>query len=147
MGLFSKKKEEKKELPPLRFPNFPPQPEFPKYESEIHDEETGAIKSAVESGIPIRKQMFKFDEIERKPVTSHNMNGERRTFFVKVDKYKIVIKTIERIKEKIEEVEKTLNRLDEVKNEEDRELEKWQQDFRDLKENILSIDKTMFESE
>ncbi len=41
MGFFTKKKETKKELPPLKFP------EFPKYESEISPTETSQIREAV----------------------------------------------------------------------------------------------------
>jgi|TARA_Y100000310_G_C20563564_1_gene754305 vacuolar-type H+-ATPase subunit I/STV1 len=141
MGFFTKKKEMKKELPPLKFP------EFPKYESEMHhSDDFSQIKEAVSTpNLPTKPSFDIPDMPDTMPEPSETHRTER-TLFIKVDKYKSVMKNLDHIKDKLEELEKVVNKLDDIKKEEDEELSKWHSDLEHLKERLSNIDKTLFEN-
>ena len=136
MGFFTKKKEEKRDMT-LRFP------EFPKYESEISSSEVSQLKDAI-SDIPMRKPSFNISELEI-PTEHETIHKDEKTLFIKVDKYKSVMRSLEDIKSKLNEVEKVLDKLNEIKKEEDDELTKWHSDLSYLKERLNKIDQTLFE--
>lgn len=157
MKLFSKKKEEeKKELPPLRFPEFPKEPKVPRYEPGITPTEASSIKQAVSPPrleIPIRKPMARrpIMPMERRPVYEapveepEEIQKRGRTLFVKIERYKEAVAKMEHIKDKIVEAEKILSKLDEMKRKEDEELARWHQDLETIKTKILSVDRSLFE--
>lgn len=126
MGLFSKKKPEMRELPPLsvEMPEKMPE-ELPSYEPQFKMEPE-------EFRMPIEKP---------EPITR-----EVRPIYVKIDKYKEALKTLAEIKARLVETEKVLNNLQKIKAEEDRELEDWRSDIEQIKEKLLSIDKELFEA-
>lgn len=153
MKLFSKK-EEKPELPPLRFPEFPKeQPKVPAYEPGISPAEAASIKQAVTTPgleIPIRKPMPTRPSFTEKPAyvaPEHERETQKRgqTLFVKMERYKEAVSKMDHIKETITEAEKVLRKLDEIKRQEDEELSRWHQDLETIKSKILSIDKSLFE--
>lgn len=119
MGLFSKKKKEEKPK------------EFPIYETHAPD-----LKEPF--SIPLRKP-----EPPLAPLTT-KARGEEKPIFVKIDKYKAAISTIEDIKAKLENIEKILRNLNKIKSEEEDELENWQRDVSIIKEKLLSVDKNLF---
>jgi len=139
MGFFTKKKEMKKELPPLKFPDFP------KYESEINNDDFSQIKDAVSTPMTSR-QTFNIPDMIDMPREEPEVHRTEKTLFIKVDKYKLVMKSLDGIKDKLEELEKVINKLDELKKQEDDELTKWHSDLEYLKERLNNIDKTLFES-
>ena len=105
MSLFHRK-EEKRSLP--EFSRLPELPKFPVYEPEIKMPEIREIKSAVNqpgllSDIPIRKpQPIRI--IERP--SPEKIVLEEKPIFVKIDKYKEAIRTIDQIKAKLKEDQK-----------------------------------------
>ncbi len=131
MGLFSKKKKKKlRELPLL--PEEKPaeaSKEFPVYEPQLSriEHELGPKPPT----LPIEKPKTIFTE--EKPI------------YIKIDKYKSAIKTLEEIKSKLIEAEKILNNLRKLKNEENEEFENWRSDIEEIKEKLLSVDKNLFE--
>ncbi|MDD5178136.1 MAG: hypothetical protein PHT54_02545 [Candidatus Nanoarchaeia archaeon] len=156
MGLFSKKKPKtnlKEEQSAINFPDIPSE-EDTSYGS---DHDANEIKEGVGSGmfddfdIPVRKnskweenrtfgpQIAEMDNDVRKAIK------EERPVFIKLDKYKQVIKSINEMKRKIEETQEIIAKLEEVKKEEDEQLQKWHEDLETLKERLLSIDSTLFE--
>ena len=133
---FFRKKEDKEEseehndLPPLKFPS-----EFPRYESEIGLSDEFHHPSF--STRPMTHQLGGHSKRQAEP------NG--KTLFVKIDNYKEAMRTMDKVKSKLADTEKVLNRLRDIKQEEDRELSSWHDEFEDLKEKLLSIDRELFE--
>ncbi|MEM4244717.1 MAG: hypothetical protein QXR60_00735 [Candidatus Nanoarchaeia archaeon] len=167
MGLFSKKKEEEKqELPPLKFPEFPK--EQPSYESTIAPSDQTMIKRAISPPpslmIPIRKPMPEKEEyeperpvmrprmeerprprVEERPRMEEYRPQRERTLFIKVDKYKDILAKMEDIKAKIAESEKALQKLQEINTDEAHELKVWQEDLNKVKDTLIAIDRKLFE--
>ncbi|HII15716.1 MAG TPA: hypothetical protein HA362_05375 [Nanoarchaeota archaeon] len=131
MGLFSKKKEVevKTELPPLKFPELPP-------EEQVSQTETDAIKQAVSpvSMPPPPREQTRFSE-----------DKEEKPLFVKVEKYREVMVTLNELKNKLKDAGDLLVELNKIKEQEERELSAWQDDLNAVKEKLLSIDRTLFE--
>lgn len=159
MGLFSKKKvEEKEELPPLKFPEFQKEP-VEEYESPIipPKEEVKRPVTPPNFMIPIRKPMqprreeehfreerHRFEERPR--MEERNFRPQReRTLFVKVEKYREIQAKMNEIKAKISESERVLQKLSEVRSQEEHELREWQEDMSKLKDQLIAIDRTLFE--
>ena len=145
MGFFTKNKETKKDMPAMKFP------EFPKYESEISHDDFSQIKSAVSTpdiGSSMSRPSLDIPDYNDQNSYREEQEVHRteKTLFIKVDKYKGVMRDIDHIKSKLEELEKVMSKLDSIKREEDEELSKWHSDVETLKERISSIDKTLFES-
>ena len=151
MGLFSKKKpEEKEELPPLTFPELPKKglPEYkPAIEPRMEDEPE-EIKKAVKPSefsfdIPKRKPLP--DIFSEKSIEPAEKYREGRTMFVKIQHYKDAMRTMDEVKDKLAEAEKILRKLDQLKEQENNEIAMWHQDLENIKQKLLSIDKTLFE--
>lgn len=166
MKLFSKKKEEeKKELPPLRFPEFPKESRVPSYEQRISPAEAASIKQAVAPSVPERLEIPIRKPMARRPAPmpmerpayrapayeapsapeERGIQTRGQTLFVKIERYKDAVMKMDHIKDKIIEAEKILAKLDELKSKEDEELTKWHQDLETIKHKILSVDKSLFE--
>jgi hypothetical protein len=142
MGLFSSNKNEKAgkpELPPLKFPDLP-QAE-PEKKPDISPEEASAIKQAVAS-IPESPSMMEAAPTEMPMPTAE---GER-PLFVRVEKYKEVMNTINELKERLKDAGNILTELNRIKDEEEHELNSWQKDLESIKQKLMTIDKTLFES-
>lgn len=132
MGLFSKKKESevKIELPPLKFPELPPE------EHEPTVTETEALKQAV-APVSVPPPM---------PVAMPRMEqGEEKPLFVKVEKYREVMVTLNELKNKLKDAGDLLVELNKIKEQEERELSAWQDDLNAIKDKLISIDRTLFE--
>lgn len=140
MALFSLgKKKEIKEFPDFKFSeesklpplpttesSFPKFPKFPKKEV-----------SSEPFNIPIRKP----------PMIQERGVSKKIPLFVKISKYKTVMSTLHKIKEKVQESENILSKLDVIKSEEDRELSSWHENISEIKERLLEIDENLFEME
>ncbi len=129
MGLFKKKREDMKQK--IRPPMFPGLPEhnFPTYEP--------AFPSSLDN---IKRAVQDFGQEER-PL----MVQEEKAIFVKVEKYKEAIDTLEIIKEKLKTAQVVLNELRELKNKEEAELEEWQNTINDIKGKLTLVDNNLFE--
>ena len=77
------------------------------------------------------------------PQHSDNIK-EGRALFIKVERYKDSMSLMQNVKEKLEEAKKILQKLDSIKREEDQELQAWHQDLEEIKERLLTIDRTLF---
>jgi len=135
MGLFSKKKEQmtqQPELPPLRFPDLPSE-EVPMYgQPQISNSEAQAIKQAM-APMPTPERSYGMPMHEDKPL------------FVRVEKYKDVMETLNGLKSKLNEAGDILRELSRIKAEEEHELNAWQQDLEQAKERLLAIEKNLSE--
>ena len=130
MSLFKKKKDDLKQK--IRPPTFPglPEHDFPTYEPTFPSS-LDTIKRAVQD------QSY----IEERPMAV----PEEKAIFVKVEKYKEAIDTLEIIKEKLKTAQSILNELRELKRKEEAELEEWQSTINDIKEKLTLVDNNLFE--
>ncbi|MBS3108653.1 hypothetical protein J4409_02170 [Candidatus Woesearchaeota archaeon] len=167
MGLFSKKKEEQKDI--RKEPGFPQyHEEFPKYESVISSDDISAIKYAIKQEerppMPLRKPTFAAmhikeepsiklpDEIRMpymeepliQPSMSTDVYKQEKTLFIKIDKYKEAIEKIEKIKYQLEDISKVISKINELKSEEDSEINKCNGEIDNIRESINNIDKMLF---
>lgn len=140
MGLFgskNKEKVEKNELPPLKFPDLPQKsqqqgfPEFPKNVPSEQKEIQSAVKPAPQQRIEINNV---------------GQPNEEKPLFVKVEKYREVMATLNELKERLKNAGDILTELNKIKNEEEKELEGWHSDLENLKEKLVNIDQLLFES-
>jgi hypothetical protein len=141
MGLFSKKKkDEPRVLSPLpEFPKFSEEPKFPTYEPQFKQ-----LPEEKEVDIPIRKPVFSPRSIDLE-TSRPPASIEEKPLFVKIDRYKEALSSINDIKNKLKEIEVILNKLEEIKNEEDKELSTWHDNIDTIKEKLISVDKKLFE--
>jgi hypothetical protein len=136
MGLFGKKKQEDKtELPPLKFPELPQSvPTFePNKGMQLND--ARQIKSAI-SPRPIMPKMN----------TSSVSIGSEKPLFIKIDKYRDVVKTLDKLKSNLSDADNILSKLNQLKVEEDRELNAWNRDLEAIRNHLLDIDHKLFEN-
>jgi len=129
MGIFSKKKEAevKAELPPLKFPELPPE------EAETSPAEAQEIKKAV---LPEKEAA--------QPAPAEKVS-EEKPLFVKIEKYREVMATLNELKNKLKDAGDLLVELNNIKDREEEEIKSWHNDLESIKEKLLMIDKTLFE--
>jgi len=70
---------------------------------------------------------------------------EEKPLFVKIDKYKDVMRTIKELKIKLDEANAILSEIAKIKEEEEKELQKWTAELGKIKDKLISIDKSLFE--
>ena len=129
MALFKKKKDDiKQKIKPPMFPGLP-EHNFPTYEP--------TFPSSLDN---IKRAVQDFDYEER-PLAI----PEEKAIFVKIDKYKEAIDTLEIIKEKLKTAQVVLNELRELKRKEEAELEEWENTLNNIKEKLTLIDNNLFE--
>ncbi|MEK6937061.1 MAG: hypothetical protein AABW58_03240 [Nanoarchaeota archaeon] len=163
MGLFSrKKKEDNKFLPLPEFPRLPGE-NMPFYDEQLHENKdlpplppakadfskSSATPDFFEKKVitPKFKDDLGFDsEIpqRRSPLTLEKRDD--KPVFVKIDRYRESMKTLETIKSKIEEADELLKNLAKLRQDEERELEDWQNSLNEIRQKLLKIDKDLFEA-
>jgi len=122
--LFPKREKKLPELPPL-----PPleEPEFPRYESRA----------------PLPK-LPKLPPLRTQPERREIRNTDEPVF-VKIDKYKNAVSSLNDIQSKVKEAESAMKKLNELKELEDREMTHWHETIESIKDRLLIIDKKLFE--
>ncbi|MBI4159107.1 hypothetical protein HY500_02510 [Candidatus Woesearchaeota archaeon] len=150
MGLFSNKKERpempKPEMYSFDAPKIPnlerlqfPEPNFPESKMSmprkmVLPDELSSIKRSV--------------AISPAPPSIASSSDERyvskKGLFIKIEKYKEALESIEQIKTRINEIENALMNLEKMRRQEDLEIEKWRRDLNSIKQKLLGIDNTLF---
>jgi len=171
MGFFSRKKEEdskaKANLPELpgishSSSDLPPLPSFPKTPTG-DSMSLSAIKSSVgessssqsrfpaeeKTSLPEIRRIETSDWESRRSMPSTSALSSPRVVskepvFIKIDKFKDVVKKFEDIKSKVEEIDSSLRKIREVKEKEDSELKSWENETQLIKEKIRAIDDSLF---
>lgn len=64
--------------------------------------------------------------------------------FIRIDKFEEGLKVFEKTKEKIMEIEKTLRDINKIKEAEEKELEDWEEEIREIKNHIEQVDQDIF---
>ena len=67
--------------------------------------------------------------------------------FVKIDDYKKLLNEMDAIKKKIGSIKKTIVQIESLRTEEQQELMLWTKNVSEVENEILMIDKTLFEPE
>src|SRR3989344_6091575 len=99
-----------------------------------------------------RKEDFQRKQVREEPVferplakpSTRNIVKDN-TLFVKIDKYKESMRTLNLIKESLMSTEHILGKLHQIKSQEDSEIEQWHEQIKRIKQNIVFIDKNLFE--
>ncbi len=76
---------------------------------------------------------------------SRDRDSEKKALFIKIDKFKEILASIDVIGKRISEVEDVISKLKEIKSREDALMENWQHEIEDLKSKIDSIEKNLSE--
>ena len=159
MGLFNKKKKEERMLPLPEFPKLP-EPNFPFYDEQVDTSkdfqkpqefrkimpsEDFSFEKAVPS-VSMEKEDMSFEDFapRRSPMTNIERHDDK-PLFVKVDKYKESMRTVESVKAKLEEADSVLKNLTRLRDEEDKELQEWQSSLNEIREKLMKVDKELFE--
>ena len=151
MGLFSNKKERpempKPEMYSFDAPKIPnlerlqfPEPKFPEPRMSmpprkmVLSDELGSIKRSV--AIPQSPQNV--------TPSSDDRYVSKKGLFIRIEKYKEALESVEQIKTRINEVEHALMNLEKMRRQEDLEIERWRRDLNSIKQKLLGIDNTLF---
>ena len=165
MGLFSrKKKEDNRILPSLpEFPKFPGESNLPFYDEQLHEAKeslppvppqrpdftkTQATPDFFEKKVisPKFRDDLDFDDIPQRRSSLTLEKRDDKPVFVKIDKYRESMKTLESIKSKLEEADNLLKNLTRLRQDEERELDDWQNSLNEIRQKLLKIDKDLFEA-
>ena len=146
---------------PLPLPEFlrlPNEPNFPFYDEQLSEkkEQMPKFNTDFKKVIPenfsfeeklnpnfAKEEIFEDFNPRRTPLTIETK--DEKPLFVKIDKYKESIKTIEEIKSKLESAENTLRNLTRIREEEQKEIESWQNSLNEARQKLLKVDKNLFE--
>jgi len=150
MALFNKKRTNilsdlpKPSFDIPRFSDANKKESFPEYKPIIPD--FSSIKSE------ISKPQQQFNEIEEEQsmeapsIEQPLMKAADSDLFVKVNKYEQAMKALDELKDSFNRTEGILKNLQVVKQQEDREIANWTSQIQKLKNKVISIDSTLFES-
>lgn len=171
MALFKKKEKPKMEQPP-RLPDIPKLPELPEFKTgeeplpQLPSFPTGSlgnkfsqntIKEAV-AGKKENKEVandFAEEEVQmmQKPLVKEerenklypkNSQKEEGPIFIRIDKFEEGSKTFEDVKRQITDMEGMFEDIKSVREREEKELGSWEEEIKQIKEKIESIDSNIF---
>jgi len=92
---------------------------------------------------PNRRQEDVFQKPLARPSTRNVVRDN--TLFVKIDKYKESMRTLNLIKESLMNTEHILNKLHQIKSQEDSEIQQWHDQIKRIKQKIVFMDTNLFE--
>ena len=112
-----------------------------KQEPEYHAPEFEEFQAPIRRPLkPVLGELMEQEESFRQHITN-----DSKPIFVKLEKYKSAISTINELKKKIKEAEDLLSEIEQIKSQEDREISNWQKQVSDIKAKLLEIDRNLFE--
>tara|TARA_Y100000310_G_scaffold328877_1_gene397726 strand:- start:1800 stop:2207 length:408 start_codon:yes stop_codon:yes gene_type:complete len=135
MGLFGSKKKEDK-LPPLEFPELPKS--IPKFEGQDQQPSQMPVGAA-----EIKQAVSQPLDVPQMPDT--RVSGPEQPLFVKIEKYKDVVENLNKLKKRLGDADNILSKLHRLKEEEDRELQAWHNDLQKIRNQLMNVDKNLFE--
>lgn len=68
---------------------------------------------------------------------------EKVPVFIKIDKYKELLKTLEALDAKINKINKVIEQIDNLRNEENAQLEKWKNNIESVKERVEVVSQAL----
>ncbi|MBS3153002.1 hypothetical protein J4426_00345 [Candidatus Woesearchaeota archaeon] len=150
MGLFSNKKPRTEVPKPDTF-NFGA-PRVPNLEKlQFPEPRLDYNISNTKFRSPLSKEMGSIKQSLTTPSQNmENYNREttpsphRKSLFIKVDRYRDALHSIEEIKSKVNAAEAALANLERTKRQEEAEIEKWKRDVESIKKKLMNIDSALF---
>jgi hypothetical protein len=124
---------ESPDTPPLEFPETPPH------------EETDNFGSSMDEATPEPGEADSLESPEEKPTEETEVKPREGPIYLKIDRYKDVLREISKIKADFEKSEDILSSMVEIKTREDRELENWKHGLEGIRKKLTFIDATLFE--
>lgn len=88
---------------------------------------------------------YKGIEEEIKGGVFDDVSVPEQPLFVRIEKYKEVLETLKRLREKISDAEEGIAKIENLRHEEEKELEAWSNDLNAIRQQLLAIDKKLFE--
>lgn len=117
-------------------------------ERESEDDEEGELNLP---SLHLKKPMTREIEEERnyrREIPQEFIQASKKVkeepIFIRIDKFEESLKIFERTKERIYEIEKMLKDIRRIREEETRELEIWEQEIQNLKNQIEKVDQDIF---
>ena len=113
------------------------------------------VPPPVEKETPVKREKNPFwrppifeqkEQEEFSPKVGINISAEDKPVFVKLEKYREAMASVEILKQKIKETEYILGKLEEIRTQEQTELETCQSNLDQIKERLIEIDKKLFEA-
>ena len=173
MPLFGKKKTEKKimfgreereipEIPPSaelesikgavgEFPEseLPELPEMPSPKLTPPGEFLGEeVTKAIIPRLPAQKPAEEIpspQKFEAARVFTREIKPKfREPIFVKIDKFKEAVESLDTINKKIQELTQLMEKIKETRAKEEEEISKWEQELQDIKSRLAIIDQKLF---
>lgn len=140
MDLFKKNKRFQ-DLPAPPKPDFSVsklsfEDDFPKYTPSVGGFDVMKEQNKGPSQMP-SKVLFDQEKVIKK---------SSGPIFIKIEKYEQALNHINSIREKVKEVEKVIENLKKIKRDEDQALDEWKDSLNEIKEKLLTVDKTLFEN-
>ena len=140
-------------------PELPEMPELPEGEEsaedivgEVEEEEEAEeprskVKGRLTQELGHKQSLPKREKPAARELKlpSRDRDSEKKALFIKIDKFKEILASIEVIGKRISEVEDVISKLKEIKSREDALMDNWQQEIEDLKSKIESIEKNLSE--
>ncbi len=146
--MFKKKKSVDIPEPP-EFLDFPESgeaqegEEIPEFEEEKHPHER-IKKWEEDEDREVRKLPAKMThEISERAHPQHASIGKSKALFIKVEKFKEIIASIEIISKKVSELEDIAQKIQEIKTKEDSELSDWQEQLNEIKAKLERIEESL----
>ena len=118
------------------------------YKEELYQPPQSLPPMTREMSIPsMHSQIIPPKEESPKQVFSQVKPQEKSNepIFIRIDKYQASLENLREAKKKIIEVETLLKDIKEIKAKEEAELQRWENEIRDAKENLDSIDSAIFQ--
>lgn len=114
-------------------------------EEEVDEEESQMIPSPLRR--PLTRELTSEKRV-RKEIPEDFQEASKRIkeepIFIRIDKFEESLKIFEKTKDRIIEIEKMLNDIRRIKEEEEKELEIWEQEIQNLKNQIERVDEDIF---
>ncbi|MEK6923135.1 MAG: hypothetical protein AABW84_00355 [Nanoarchaeota archaeon] len=124
MELFKRKIAESED----KFPSLPPLPALP----DSDDAELSPFPKMARTKPIIIKQV--------KPQTKQISPAEKTTVFIKIKKYKDIVRTIDDMQTKIDELKNTLDKISQIKTKEAEIIEGWNALLQEAQEKVADVE-------
>lgn len=143
-------KPEETELPEL--PELPEMPKLPEkmMEDGISREEKEEIVKKLPANLiqeigerPKLKTKLEKAKKVRLEGKEIEMPKIRRALFIKIDKFKEILSSVDEIEKKIQEISNVIKKLKEIRNKEDTEMARWESEINEIKTRLEAIEKNL----
>ncbi len=72
---------------------------------------------------------------------------EKSSVFIKVDEYRKVLDTLDKLKKQVVDIKKTISSIEKLRADEEKELTSWSEKVNEIEQKILFVDSSLFEPE